>query len=75
MSSKHEEESFPIAELGRRLGRKIAYNTVHRWHIEGLSIRGTETRVRLECWRGPSGLETSIAAYRRMIDKLNELDE
>lgn len=68
----NSEKPVPLDEFGKLREIDRTYETVLRWVNEGLENRNTGEIVRLETCRGTRGLCTSIEAYRRMIEELNE---
>ncbi len=65
------EDVAPLADLGKRLGRRIPYHTVRGWVKIGRVNAWTRSRVHLESIGMPSGESTSVEAYWRFIKALN----
>lgn len=65
-----KEDPIYFSEAKRKIPGAPADRTVHRWYYIGLrSINGL--RVKLEARLAPGGMATTMAAYRRFINKLN----
>jgi hypothetical protein len=68
-----KEAPILLADFGRLI--KKHYNTVHRWWRRGLKVErddGNSRVVKLETVRISNGRATSVEAYDRFLDKLNE---
>lgn len=70
------EVTYPLSDLAKQLssmlGRKISRWQVIWWATEGCRKPGSKKRVYLETIRGPGCMESSVEAYFRLIEKLNQ---
>lgn len=69
---QNNETPIPLEELRKILPRKPGLQTVRNWATAGLLNWNNRRRVFLETVRIASGKATSIEAYRRFIERLNE---
>lgn len=63
---KNQEQHYTLSELARMLPVRRCGKTLYRWCRYGL--RG----VKMEHIAGTSGMHSSIEAYMRFIDRINE---
>lgn len=65
------EKGYSIYEFGKAVDPPVHYDTVNAWINEGLkSNRGCV--VKLKTFRGTRGRRTTMEAYWRFIDELND---
>jgi hypothetical protein len=65
-------ECEPLAQLGRKLPGRPAYTTLMDWCKRGRVNWNTRKRVKMEFLALPSGFASSLEAYLRFVDRLNE---
>lgn len=68
----NKENTLPLDALRRMLPRKPHFYTILQWVKFGRINRETDERVQMEAVQGTAGLESSVEAYERFIDRLNE---
>jgi len=61
-----------LRDLGRQLPGKPKYTTLLDWCKRGRMNWATRKRVRMEIITLPGGQASSLEAYLRFVDKLNE---
>lgn len=65
-----KEDPIYFSDGPRKIPGCYSDRTLYNWVYRG--IKGlTGSRVRLEARRAPGGMATTMAAYRRFINKLN----
>lgn len=69
----NKEHPIPLAEIGRHLPGEPCYDTVWKWWKLGRVNRETGTVFYLETVDLTSGRCSSIEAYWRFIERLNEV--
>lgn len=62
----------PLSQLGRKLPGRPKYTTLLDWCKRGRMNWATRKRVRMEFICLPSGQASSLEAYLRFVDRLNE---
>ncbi len=65
------ELPLAFSELGRAVNYKVGRNTVREWAEEG-RVSTSGNRVYLEWIMMPWGRATTVEAYYRFLDRLNE---
>lgn len=63
------ENKIPIRDVCQLHPRGVSYSTVHRWCAIGLC----HGRIRLESWKEGGERFTTVEAYRRFVERLNNL--
>jgi len=66
------EQVMPLSQLGRKLPGRPKYTTLLDWCKRGRMNWCTRKRVRMEIITLPGGQASSLEAYLRFVDKLNE---
>jgi hypothetical protein len=64
------ETMFLLSDGARQPGIGKSYSSLYRYARHG--VRRGDQVTRLESIRTPTGLATSLEAYQRFIEKLNE---
>lgn len=64
---------MPLRQLRKHLPDRPVYQTVWLWCMVGRKHPDTKQFVRMEAIRGTRGLVSSVAAYWRFIERLNEV--
>ena len=65
-------EALPLKILRLKIPERPSYRRLWYWCKVGRYNRYTEQRVKMESIEGTNGLISTVAAYWRFIDKLNE---
>lgn len=69
---REREDTWPLQQLCRLLPCKPSYGRLWRWCAYGRSHPYTRTIVQMEAISGADGMESSVEAFARFIQRLNE---
>lgn len=69
---QRDEATWPLVSLCRLLPCKPAYDRLWRWCIKGRQHPYSRKRVRMEAIHDADGLSSSVEAYKRFLERLNE---